>query len=207
MSDLYIQVQDGQTVNHPVLQQNLMDVFGEIPAHFEEFTRIPMPNPGTLGVFQKFQETYETPNYQKVDGVWQDTWTVVDMTAEEKAAKIAAVQSQPQMFSSWTFNPDTCTWSAPVPLPADSGTGTPPIQYMWNEVTKTWAFAPNSAPPETGGPYGWNLADQTWEAAPQDGGTYAWDLAGQTWIAQPTDGKTYRFDPFQHQWVEFTPLA
>jgi hypothetical protein len=78
---------------------------------------------------------------------------------------------------------------------------------MWNEVTKTWAFAPNSAPPETGGPYGWNLASQTWEAAPQDGGTYAWDLAGQTWIAQPTDGKTYRFDPFQHQWVEFTPLA
>ena len=207
MSDLYIQVQDGQTVNHPVLHQNLMDVFGEIPAHFEEFIRIPMPNPGTLGVFQKFQETYETPNYQKVDGVWQDTWTVVDMTAEEKAAKIAAVQSQPQMFSSWTFNPDTCTWSAPVPLPADSGTGTPPIQYMWNEVTKTWAFAPNSAPPETGGPYGWNLADQTWGAAPQDGGTYAWDLAGQTWIAQPTDGKTYRFDPFQHQWVEFTPLA
>jgi hypothetical protein len=207
MSDLYIQVQDGQTVNHPVLQQNLMDVFGEIPAHFEEFTRISMPNPGTLGVFQKFQETYETPTYQKVDGVWQDTWTVVDMTAEEKAAKISSVQSLPQMFASWTFNPDTCTWSAPVPLPADSGTGTPPIQYMWNEVTGSWALAPTSAPPETGGPYGWNLADQTWEAAPQDGGTYAWDLAGQTWIAQPTDGKTYRFDPFQHQWVEFTPPA
>ena len=65
MSDLYIQVQDGATVNHPVLYQNMMDVFGEIPAHFEEFTRIPMPNPSTLGVFQKFQETYETPNYQK----------------------------------------------------------------------------------------------------------------------------------------------
>jgi len=201
MSDLYIQVQDGQPVNHPVLQQNLMDVFGEIPAHFEEFSRIPMPNPNILGVFQKFQETYETPTYQKIDGVWQDIWTVVDMTEEEKTAKIASVQSQPQMFASWTFDSELCKWSAPTPLPSDIDT----VNYSWNEVTQSWALSPTSPPPETGGPYAWNLANQAWETQPQDGGTYAWDVASQTWIAQPTDGKTYRFDPFQHQWVEITP--
>ena len=205
MSDLYIQVQDGQTVNHPVLQQNLMDVFGEIPANYEEFTRIPMPNQSTLGVFQKFQETYDTPTYQKVDGVWQDTWTAIDLTAEEKAAKIAAAQAQPQMFPSWTFNPDTCSWSAPVALPADSGTGTPPIQYMWNEVTKTWALAPNSAPPTENGPYGWDLASQTWVAAPQDGKTYAWNMVTQSWTQAPDDGKTYFFNQVTQQWIEVTP--
>lgn len=203
MSDLYIQVRDGQTVDHPVLQQNLMDVFGEIPAHYEEFTRIPMPGLSTLGVFQKFQETYETPTYQKIDGIWQDIWTAIDLTPEEKAAKIAAAQAQLQMFASWMFDAEICKWSAPTPLPNDADT----VNYAWNEVTQSWALSPTSAPPEDGGPYAWNLANQVWEAAPQDGGTYAWDLAGQTWIAQPTDGKTYRFDQFQHQWVEFTPPA
>ena len=205
MSDLYIQVQDGQTVNHPVLYQNMMDVFGEIPAYFEPFTRIPMPNPSVLGPFQKFQETYENPTYQKIDGVWQDTWTVIDMTDEEKAEKIAAVQAQPQLFASWTFSADTCSWSAPTPLPEDAGTGTPPIQYMWNEVTKSWGLAPNSAPPEgSTGPFGWNLATQTWETAPQDGKTYAWNIVTQAWTQAPDDGKTYRFDIFQQQWIEVT---
>jgi len=199
MSDLYIQVQDGATVNHPVLYQNMMDVFGEIPAHFEPFTRIPMPSLSVLGPFQKFQETYENPTYQKIDGVWQDTWTIIDMTDDEKATKIANAQSMPQIYASWTFDAETCRWSAPSPMPTD-GSG----PYAWNEVTKTWALAPTTPPSQEGGPYAWNLANQSWEAAPQDGNTYAWDMASQSWIAQPTDGKTYRFDIFQHQWVEIT---
>jgi hypothetical protein len=140
MSDLYIQVQDGQTVNHPVLQQNLMDVFGEIPAHYEEFTRIPMPNLNTLGVFQKLQETYETPTYRQVDGVWQDIWTVVDLTEEEKAAKIETVRQNPP-FASWTLDESTLTWNPPVPRPVDGKF------YQWNEENQTWTEIEIPAPP------------------------------------------------------------
>jgi hypothetical protein len=41
-------------------------------------------------------------------------------------------------FASWILNEDTCLWGAPVPLPADAGTGEPPKLYMWNENTVSW---------------------------------------------------------------------
>lgn len=194
MSDLYIQVQNGTVVDHPVFQQNLLDVFGSIPDYYQPFTRILMPNYNTIGVFQKIVETYETPNYQLTDGVWHDTWTVIDMTAEEKAKKIAEAQSIPQIFPSWSFDADTCKWTAPVPMPTSGG------PYAWNEVTQTWALAPTTDIPEVGGPYAWNLSEQRWVSAPQDSNTYAWAVVTQTWVAKPTDGE-YAFNNLTQQWV------
>jgi hypothetical protein len=53
----------------------------------------------------------------------------------------------PSPFPSWTISAATnWIWAAPVPLPSDAGTGTPPKQYAWNETTKTWvAVTPKSA--------------------------------------------------------------
>lgn len=197
MSDLYIQVKDGTTVDHPVIEQNLIEVFGEIPDNYKPFVRVPRPNSNTLGAFQKFVETYDTPNYQLVDGVWQDTWTVVDMTQEERAAKIAAVQSMQPVFPSWVFSAETCVWSAPVPKPAEGG------PYAWNEVKQSWALAPTTDIPAVGGPYAWNLDEQRWVQAPQDNNTYAWSVVSQTWIVKPTDGE-YVFNVQTQQWVSAT---
>jgi len=44
----------------------------------------------------------------------------------------------PQPFSSWTKNTDTYLWEAPVAMPSDAGTGTPPKMYTWNEETVNW---------------------------------------------------------------------
>jgi hypothetical protein len=84
MSDnLYIKVIDGSPVDHPLLETNLLHIYDElenIPDHYEPFVRVGQNvNPG---LYQKVVFTYE-----KIDGVWQDVWTVVDMTDDEKSVR------------------------------------------------------------------------------------------------------------------------
>lgn len=43
----------------------------------------------------------------------------------------------PQPYPSWVLDAD-CNWQAPVPLPADAGTGEPPKMYSWDEETQSW---------------------------------------------------------------------
>ena len=38
----------------------------------------------------------------------------------------------PQPFASWTLNPDTALWCAPVPMPVEGG------PWTWDEDTLTW---------------------------------------------------------------------
>ena len=44
----------------------------------------------------------------------------------------------PKPYPSWLLNDQTCLWDAPVALPSDAGTGTPPKVYNWNEATTSW---------------------------------------------------------------------
>ena len=44
----------------------------------------------------------------------------------------------PKPYASWTLNNDTAQWEAPVPMPADAGTGEPPKMYNWDEATTSW---------------------------------------------------------------------
>jgi hypothetical protein len=44
----------------------------------------------------------------------------------------------PKPFASWVLNEETCQWNAPVPMPADAGTGEPPKRYAWDEPTVSW---------------------------------------------------------------------
>jgi hypothetical protein len=39
---------------------------------------------------------------------------------------------------SWTISAPTWTWTNPVAMPSDVGSGTPPKMYVWDEPTKTY---------------------------------------------------------------------
>ena len=116
---LYIQTQDGQPINHPAFEDNLLQAFGGlIPAHWEEFVRVERP---TALIYQVLES--EEPTYAKVDGVWTDVWTVRDMTAEEIIAKQQATRDkfnareQAENWSAWTLDIATCTMVPPIPRP------------------------------------------------------------------------------------------
>lgn len=47
----------------------------------------------------------------------------------------------PKPYNSWVLDEQTCLWNAPVPMPADAGTGEPPKFYTWDEATTSWVLA------------------------------------------------------------------
>jgi len=93
--ELYIRIKDGQPFEHPILGDNFREAFPDIdtnnlPPEFARFTRIEAP---TLDVY----EVYEGGEYQlQEDGSYMDVHTTRDMTAEEKAARDALLDSLSQ---------------------------------------------------------------------------------------------------------------
>jgi hypothetical protein len=156
--NLYIEIENGATKNHPAFEDNLMQAFGAIPAHWEPFTRVERPVPS---VYQTMDS--QEPVYAKVDGVWTDVWTVRELTVEEKDAKqqavITAFNDRPQSsnWSAWTLDEATCTMQPPIPRPE-------PIEgvlVLWCGADANWKEAP--ARPE--GEYKFDFFAWDWVAA------------------------------------------
>jgi len=141
---LYIQTLDGQTINHPAFENNLMQAFGNIPQDWEEFVRVERPVP----TMYQFLES-DTPTYAKLDGVWTDVWAVHDMTIEEKTAKQQAVitafndRLQASNWSAWTLDKATCTMQPPISRPAlDEIKIAAGIMTFWCGADNAWKDTP-----------------------------------------------------------------
>jgi hypothetical protein len=142
--NLYIQIKDGNPINHPALMDNLFSAFGDIPLDWQPFIRVQQPE---IGVYQVLNS--QEPTYQFVEstGYWMDVWDVRDMTEEEKAAKQQAAKDlwaqRPNLdnFSAWTFDEATCTYLPPIPRPDDGKI------YRWNGSINSWVeFTPPANP-------------------------------------------------------------
>jgi hypothetical protein len=86
MDELYIKVIDGQAIDNPVYQSNLIQVYGYVPPEYQPFTRV-QQNVTPL-IYQNVTDTY-----QDVDGQWQDVWVISEQTTEEKAATTAQINA------------------------------------------------------------------------------------------------------------------
>jgi hypothetical protein len=121
--NLYIETKNGVTKNHPAFENNLIQAFGFIPAHWESFTRVERPVPSVYQVLDN-----EEPSYEKINGVWIDVWSLRELTAEEKTAKQQEVitafnaREQASNWSAWTLDEATCTMQPPIPRPAPDQT-------------------------------------------------------------------------------------
>jgi hypothetical protein len=137
--NLYIETENGVTKNHPAFEDNLLQAFGSIPAHWEPFVRVERPVPGVYQVLENQEAVYA-----KVDGVWTDLWSMRDMTTEEKTAKQQAVRDafaareQAENWSAWILDEATCMMVPPIPRPA-------PVEgvlVMWCGADNNWKEAP-----------------------------------------------------------------
>lgn len=153
---LYIQIENGQPVNHPAFEENLLQAFGAVPENWELFVRVEQPIPALYEVLVS-----DVPSYQKVDGVWTDVWEMRAMTSEEVAAKQQAVKDAwatreyAENWSAWTFDEATCTFVAPTSRPEGQN-------YRWCGADNDWKQTP--AYPEAGGPYKFDFAQWIWVA-------------------------------------------
>ena len=142
--NFYIEIENGTTKNHPAYEDNLIQAFGEVPAHWEPFIRVQPPEPAVYQVFDSFESVYA-----KVNGVWTDVWSLRNMTDAEKAAKQQAVitafnaREQADNWSAWIFDEATCTMVPPIPRPnrdqtkLDAG-----ILTVWCGADNNWKEAP-----------------------------------------------------------------
>jgi hypothetical protein len=142
--NLHIETENGQIKNHPAFEDNLIQAFGAVPAHWEPFTRVERPAPG---VYQLLES--EEAVYAKVDGVWTDVWALRDMTAEEKTAKqqavITAFNDRPQAenWSAWTLDEATCAVVPPIPRPEpDEAKLEQRIATFWCGADNNWKDTP-----------------------------------------------------------------
>ena len=153
---LYIQTENGQTVNHPAFEHNLIEAFGGVPDHWKPFVRVERP---TLGVYEVLE--IGQPAYQMVDGVWTDVWSVRPMTAEEVAAKQQAVIDAWALipnafnFTGWVLDEANLRMIPPVPRPVEEGK-----IFGWSGADNNWKEVP--ARPEGDGQYVFNFAQWIW---------------------------------------------
>lgn len=132
--NLYIEIKNGATKNHPAFEDNLIQAFGFVPNHWEAFTRVQRPVPT---IYQTFDS--QEPVYAQVDGVWTDVWSLRDMNAEEVVAKQqtskAAWAALPNRnnFTTWTFNEATCKYEPPTPEPEGG-------LHRWDGATNSWVL-------------------------------------------------------------------
>jgi hypothetical protein len=159
--NLYIQVENGQAVNHPAYESNLLQAFGSIPNGWEPFTRVEAP---VLGVYEVLE--FDVPIYIKIDGVWTDLWNVRDMTAEEITAKQQATieafnsRKQAENWVAWTLDEETCTMMPPIPRPE-------PDEFKLNQRIYTF----------------WCGSDNKWKDTPVlPEGNYTFDFFAWQWV-------------------------
>lgn len=142
--NLYIQVANGQTVNHPAFEDNLIQAFGVVPANWEPFIRVERPVPAIYEILDP-----EEPTYEKVNGVWTDVWALRSMTNAEKAAKQQAVidffnsREQAENWSAWILDEETCLMKPPIPRPApDEAKLAQRIFTVWCGADNNWKDTP-----------------------------------------------------------------
>jgi len=157
--NLYIQTENGQPINHPALEENLLQAFGAVPSNWEPFVRVASP---VLGEYETFDDPHVV--YEKVDGVWTDVHQVIKISAAEKAAvkqrEIDAYKAtwaklpQRDNFSAWVFNEETIKYEPPIPRPTDR-------EVIWSGANNDWVDKPQK---------------------PDDGKTYRLDFYTSSWV-------------------------
>jgi hypothetical protein len=132
MENLYIEVVDGEIINHPIFESNLIEVFPNIVLDDHDkyipFQRVPQPQIGIFQINEGVSYEFDGPNLVK------DVWKIRDMTATEKQAAIDKARAV-QPYPSWTFDETTLIWSPPVPYPGNLNSQK---RYVWDEDSLSW---------------------------------------------------------------------
>jgi hypothetical protein len=112
---MLIKLQDGKPTGYPVLEANFKQLFPGTsfpafltpsdvePFGFGMYDFTSQPTPG------KYQKVVEAPAVKDAQGIWRQTWAVVDMSAQEKteedarkAAEVRAERNGRLTVSDWT---------------------------------------------------------------------------------------------------------
>jgi len=168
---LFIQVRDGVPFEHPVMEDNMRQLFPShdletAPEGFAKFVRVAKPE---LGVYERFDTSHGHEGcgceYVLTADGCQDVWHVLNISASEKEYKIRAFKAKPPRFyTTWVFDEATCSWQAPVAYPSDNS-DLYATKYAWRDSDSTWVAITEEYP--TGSEsYYFNVTSESWVVLP-----------------------------------------
>lgn len=125
---LYIELKNGEPINHPMLQSNIEMIYpvmnlDNLPETLCEFVRVDKPTP-------KWDEVVEGPEYKMIDGICYDVWTVNKISDEKKQQMLDALAAS-NPYPSWTVDTVNHNLIPPIPYPEEGA-------WVWNEDTVSW---------------------------------------------------------------------
>lgn len=141
--NLYLRIENGVPISHPVIESNLRQFFPDCtienpPEGFVRFERLPMPE---LGPYQVYDHTTYEPSNFYTDLYNQLTYAdmhhVRDMSLEERDKIIAEFKQMNPELQSWVFDENTHTLVPPIPKPDDGK------DYIWLSVQNQWIEKPS----------------------------------------------------------------
>ena len=164
--NLFIEIENGLTKNHPAYEENLIQAFGAVPEHWEPFVRVERPTLDTYEILDPAEATYA-----KVNGVWTDVWTVRQMNTEERATKLETVRNfilsifnakpQAENWSAWVFDEETLNMVPPIPRPEpDQAKLDAGIMTFWCGAENGWRDSPPR--PVDGNKYKFDFIEWHW---------------------------------------------
>jgi hypothetical protein len=112
----YIQIENGNPIGHPMVEENFVQCFPEIdlnnlPSNWANFVRVVQPE------IDRF-EVVVGVSYQWVDGVVKDVWEVRQITDEEKNTLIDSWRNK-EYPDNYFFNEITYQWN-PITTSSDT---------------------------------------------------------------------------------------
>ena len=130
---MYIQLENNVPLHHPILEENLLQIFPNtdlenLPSTVAPFEKTPIPQ---LSAYEKLTYT----SYELANGVVREIHHTEFMSDEEKTEfqnKIKQNWQEHNGFASWTFDPITAEFIPPIPKPQDGK------KYTWDEPTTNW---------------------------------------------------------------------
>jgi len=165
MERLFIKLQDGQPIKHPIVASNMVSAYPRVSldvlptSEWAEFISVPQPK---LGVYETVSCTYDWD-----EDVVKHVWTIHPMTDEEKSLKQETVKMNWNLdggAQDWIFDEETCTHVAPIDIPEDGK------DYLWDVETSNWVEAPE---PEV---------TRSLPEYPADGKIYDYDPNAEKWV-------------------------
>jgi hypothetical protein len=93
MYDLYIRIdENGNTINHPYFTENLIDcgIDPTTDPSYAPFKRVTQEESGIVVNLLQMPVV----SYGKVDNIYTDIWSVIDLTGDELTAKKAEISQQ-----------------------------------------------------------------------------------------------------------------
>ena len=137
--NLYIRLENGQPVDHPLVEENLLQAFpgidvNNLPSNFVKFNRTNPTAPGTY-------DRLPVSTYHLVGNEVFEVWVTESMSPEEILEKQNLVKdnwANTSPYYSWVFDESTCEFVAPIPYPDDGNT------YGWSESGQQWVLQPDA---------------------------------------------------------------